>query len=229
MNAWCRALGLLGGMGIALCAGTGCGTTFLGGEGSVPEADEPKSLFAGLSSGDAGTSGGDLWNDGAANDGAADDGSLDGEQVAGEEYGDYRFSPDDADSYRTAVHQAEEYTASTQIRDVFFAFDSWALTQQDKQILQTNAEWIKDHPAGKVTIEGHCDERGTRAYNFVLAQKRAEAVRRYLVALGVSPERLIVSSLGKDRPFCEEPTAPCYQKNRRAHFVVGLEMASARP
>lgn len=172
----------------------------------------------------AGTSGDDLWNNQAG-----DPGNSDGEHVAGDDYATHRFSPDDAASYRQAVRQAERYTASTQIRDVYFSFDSWVLTQEDKRILKTNAEWLKDHPTGKVTIEGHCDERGTRAYNFVLGQKRAEAVRRYLVALGVSPERLIVSSFGKDRPFCEEQTAHCYRNNRRAHFVVGLEMASYQP
>lgn len=224
MNAWGRTIGLLGGVGIALFAGVGCGTTSLTGEGGISGAEGPLPVHTALSDEVAGTSGDDLWNDQST-----DPGNSDGEHVAGDDYATHRFSPDDAASYRAAVRQAEQYTASTQIRDVYFAFDSWTLTQQDKQILKTNAEWLKAHPTGKVTIEGHCDERGTRAYNFVLGQNRADAVRRYLVALGVSPERLIVSSFGKDRPFCEEQTAHCYRNNRRAHFVVGLEMASYRP
>ena len=69
-------------------------------------------------------------------------------------------------------------------------------------------------------VEGHCDERGTAAYNLVLGEKRAKAVRNYLVELGVGADRLSIVSYGKERPFCNERAESCYQQNRRGHLVV---------
>jgi len=69
-------------------------------------------------------------------------------------------------------------------------------------------------------VEGHCDERGTSAYNLVLAEKRAKSVRNYLMELGIKAERFVVVSYGKERPFCKERTEACYQQNRRGHLVV---------
>jgi len=106
------------------------------------------------------------------------------------------------------------------LRDVFFAFDSFAISEEGRQSLSRDAEWIKSNPGSQLKIEGHCDERGTSAYNLVLGEKRAKAARNYLVELGVSANRLAVVSFGKERPFCRDHSESCYAQNRRAHVVV---------
>ena len=118
--------------------------------------------------------------------------------------------------------QAEEQAASAQagLNDVFFGYDSWTISEEGRQALMQDAQWIKANGGALVKIEGHCDERGTLAYNLVLGEKRAKAVRNYLVELGVSANRLSVVSYGKERPFCNEHNETCYQLNRRGHVVV---------
>lgn len=106
------------------------------------------------------------------------------------------------------------------LRDVFFAYDSFAISEEGRQALSRNAEWIKSNPGAQLKIEGHCDERGTSAYNLVLGEKRAKAARNYLVELGVSANRLAVVSYGKERPFCKDHSESCYAQNRRGHVVV---------
>ena len=115
-----------------------------------------------------------------------------------------------------------EQTASVAagLRDVFFAYDSFSLTDEGRYALSSNAEWIKSNPQSQLKIEGHCDERGTSAYNLVLGEKRAKAVRNYLIELGVTPQHLSVVSYGKERPFCTEHGEQCYSMNRRGHLVV---------
>ncbi|MEP7152093.1 MAG: OmpA family protein [Nitrospira sp.] len=118
--------------------------------------------------------------------------------------------------------QAKEQAASAEagLRDVFFGYDSWTITEEGRQSLTQDAQWIKGNAGALVKIEGHCDERGTLAYNLVLGEKRAKAVRNYLVELGVGANRLAVVSYGKERPFCNERNEGCYQQNRRGHVVV---------
>lgn len=118
--------------------------------------------------------------------------------------------------------QAKEQAASAEagLRDVFFGYDSWTISEEGRQSLMQDAQWIKVNSGALVKIEGHCDERGTLAYNLVLGEKRAKAVRNYLVELGVGANRLAVVSYGKERPFCNERSESCYQQNRRGHVVV---------
>lgn len=132
-------------------------------------------------------------------------------------------SPNDYWLNRT---RAEQFTAQSGLEDVHFDFNSIQLSERAKTILMANAEWLKTHPDAAVTIEGHCDERGTASYNYVLGEKRAIRTKNYLVSLGVSDERLQIMSYGKDNPACWDPTEPCYQKNRRAHLVLGITVAS---
>ncbi len=122
--------------------------------------------------------------------------------------------------------RAEQFTAQSGLQDVHFAFNSIQLTEEAKMILVANAEWLKSHPEAEVTIEGHCDDRGTSSYNYVLGEKRAVRTKAFLASLGVSNERLNVMSYGKDNPACWEPTDSCYQKNRRAHLVLGISGSS---
>ncbi|HZS12778.1 MAG TPA: peptidoglycan-associated lipoprotein Pal, partial [Nitrospirales bacterium] len=111
-------------------------------------------------------------------------------------------------------------TAAAGLEDVFFAFDSWQLTADAKQALMLDAEWMKSNVDKPILIEGHCDERGTLAYNLVLGEKRAKAAQKYLQELGVTSTRLSVVSYGKERPFCKDRDEGCYQKNRRSHIVL---------
>lgn len=105
-------------------------------------------------------------------------------------------------------------------QDVFFGFDSWSISEEAKASLAKSAVWLKENPTASLTVEGHCDERGSAAYNLVLGEKRAKAVRHYLMELGVSPKRVTAVSYGEERPFCSDPTESCYQLNRRGHLVV---------
>ncbi|HMK22822.1 MAG TPA: peptidoglycan-associated lipoprotein Pal [Terriglobales bacterium] len=124
------------------------------------------------------------------------------------------------------ARQAEEIrsemaaTEAAGLRDVFFAFDSFAITEEGRQSLSRDADWARSNPAGRLRIEGHCDERGTSAYNIVLGEKRAKTVRNYLVELGIDTKRLAVVSYGKERPFCKDHEETCYAQNRRGHLVV---------
>ena len=89
----------------------------------------------------------------------------------------------------------------------------YAISEEGRQALSQNAEWMRVNPRALVKVEGHCDERGTSAYNLVLGEKRAKAVRNYLVELGVPANRLSVVSYGKERPFCNERAESCYQQS----------------
>jgi peptidoglycan-associated lipoprotein len=105
------------------------------------------------------------------------------------------------------------------LKDVHFAYDSYELNGEARDILAANAEWLKDNPRARTEIEGHCDERGTVEYNLALGARRAKAVKDYLVTLGISGDRLSTISYGEELPLCREQTEQCYARNRRVHFV----------
>jgi peptidoglycan-associated lipoprotein len=111
-------------------------------------------------------------------------------------------------------------TDSSTLGDIYFDFDRFVVREDAEPILVANAAWIKSMPGKSVLIEGHCDERGTQAYNLVLGEKRARSAKRYLEDLGVPGSRLQIISYGEVRPFCKEHDEHCYQLNRRAHFVA---------
>ncbi|GJL57717.1 MAG: hypothetical protein NPIRA03_05740 [Nitrospirales bacterium] len=107
-----------------------------------------------------------------------------------------------------------------QVQDIYFAFDSWNISSRAAKYLEEGAQWLQANPGKVLTIEGHCDQRGTQDYNLVLGKKRAEAAREYLVNLGVQPDRIKIVSYGKERPFCQNDSEDCFQENRRNHMVV---------
>ena len=107
-----------------------------------------------------------------------------------------------------------------ELGDVFFAFDKYNLTDESKRTLETSSSELKRASDAKIIIEGHCDERGTKAYNLALGEKRAKAARDYLVSLGVSGSRITIISYGKERPFDPGHNEAAWAKNRRAHFVI---------
>jgi len=116
------------------------------------------------------------------------------------------------------AEQAASFAAG--LRDVLFDYDSWTISEDGRQALSRDADWMKSNSSTLVKVEGHCDERGTSAYNLVLGEKRAKAARNYLVELGVGANRLSVVSYGKERPSCNEHAESCYQQNRRGHLVL---------
>lgn len=106
------------------------------------------------------------------------------------------------------------------LKDAFFDYDRSELRDDARKALAADSEWLKMYPSVRILVEGHCDERGTEAYNLALGERRAQAAEEYLAALGVSSSRVKVVSYGKERPFCTEATDPCYQENRRGHVVI---------
>ncbi len=106
-----------------------------------------------------------------------------------------------------------------EVRDAYFDYDSAAIRPDAREALQKTADFLKNYPNVRVTIEGHCDERGSTEYNLALGQRRANAVKEYLVSLGLPADHLNTTSWGKEKPFCTESTEACYQQNRRGHFA----------
>jgi peptidoglycan-associated lipoprotein len=104
--------------------------------------------------------------------------------------------------------------------DVFFAYDSVDLSEEGRASLQKNLQWLNRWPSTKIMIEGHADSRGTNEYNLALAERRADATRDYLVSLGLPADRVTIVSKGEEQPSCAEETEPCWQQNRRGHFIV---------
>lgn len=119
-----------------------------------------------------------------------------------------------------AVQKAQTYLAKTIGDTVQFGYDSYDLTDSARQLLLGQAKWLQRYPNLQVTIEGHCDERGTREYNLALGERRASSVKTYLVALGVDPTRINVISFGKERPVSGGSAESAWSKNRRATTVV---------
>lgn len=106
------------------------------------------------------------------------------------------------------------------LSDAFFDYDQADLREDARSVLAGDATWMKKHSTVQVLIEGHCDERGTAAYNLALGDRRANAAKEYLVSLGIDGTRLRTVSYGKERPFCNDSTESCWQQNRRAHLVI---------
>jgi peptidoglycan-associated lipoprotein len=106
------------------------------------------------------------------------------------------------------------------VRDAYFDFNKSDIRADAQAALRKDAEFFRSYPQVRVTIEGHCDDRGSTEYNIGLGERRAQATKNYLVSLGISAERMDTVSWGKERPFCTEQTEECWQQNRRAHFVA---------
>lgn len=104
--------------------------------------------------------------------------------------------------------------------DVHFAFDSFFLDTEAERILEQKATWLQDNADVSVQIEGHCDERGTSAYNLALGERRANAVQQYLTVIGVDPGRLSTISYGEEQPLDPGHDEAAWSRNRRAHFVI---------
>jgi peptidoglycan-associated lipoprotein len=114
----------------------------------------------------------------------------------------------------------DQLNAEKPLDDVFFDLDRAELRSDSKTPLQKDADWLKKWTSTQVTIEGHCDSRGSSEYNLALGSRRATAVKEYLANLGVPVGRITTISKGKEQPFCSEDNESCWQQNRRGHFVI---------
>jgi peptidoglycan-associated lipoprotein len=106
-----------------------------------------------------------------------------------------------------------------EVRDAYFDFNKADIRSDARTALSQTASYLRSYPTERVTVEGHCDERGSTEYNLALGDRRASAVKQYLVSLGISADRINTVSFGKEKPFCMQSTEECYQQNRRGHFV----------
>lgn len=120
----------------------------------------------------------------------------------------------------TPSDRAEGGEAVASLQDVFFEFDQWLIQPESRKLLEADAQWLAAHPQAKIQIEGHADERGTEEYNLALGERRAKSVMNFLVNLGISASRLSSISYGEEKPFCNDKSETCFEKNRRAHFVA---------
>jgi peptidoglycan-associated lipoprotein len=114
----------------------------------------------------------------------------------------------------------EQLNAEKPLDDVFFELDKSDIKDEGRTSLQKDADWMKKWTSTSVTVEGHCDSRGSSEYNLALGSRRAEAVKAYLVSLGIPDGRVTIVSKGKEQPFCNEENESCWQQNRRGHFVI---------
>lgn len=113
-----------------------------------------------------------------------------------------------------------DFVASVTSDRIFFDTDSSDVDAQDRATLQSQAAWLNKYPAKRVTIEGHCDERGTREYNLALGERRANATKNALIALGISADRMSTISYGKERPDALGSDESAWARNRRAVTVT---------
>ena len=121
---------------------------------------------------------------------------------------------------RVGAGTLDEINRNSPLKPVFFDYDRTDISAEAQRILDANAEVLKKNATWVITIEGHCDERGTAEYNLALGERRAGAARTYLVSLGIAGDRIRTVSYGKEFPFDPAHTEEAWAKNRRGHFVV---------
>ena len=114
----------------------------------------------------------------------------------------------------------DDINRDSPLKPLFYGLDQAEVDSPGQQVLQANADVLKKYSSWQVTVEGHCDERGTAEYNLALGERRAVAARNYLVSLGIAADRIKTVSYGKEFPFYPAHTEAAWAKNRRAHFVV---------
>ncbi len=120
----------------------------------------------------------------------------------------------------TAEELSPEEKAKAVFTDVLFDFDKYDIRPDARPILDAVAAFLNENTELNIIIEGHCDERGTNEYNLALGERRAKSAKNYLVSLGVAPSRIITITYGEEKPLCTQHNEACWQRNRRAHFVV---------
>ncbi|MET0501917.1 MAG: OmpA family protein [Candidatus Binatia bacterium] len=113
------------------------------------------------------------------------------------------------------------------LQDVYYEFDSTTLRSDAEATLKQNADWMKANPTAKVEIEGHCDDIGSDEYNLALGAQRAQIAKDFLVSEGIATDRLVTISYGKEAPACFDRSDECRVRNRRARFVVFVDLPTS--
>ena len=129
-------------------------------------------------------------------------------------------NPGEGDSDTVAAPINEQFRREVSSDTVHFAFDQYDIDPEARAILDSQAQWLTSHPNTRITIEGHCDERGTREYNLALGDRRANAAKNYLASRGISPARITTISYGKERPIALGSDDASWAQNRRAVTIV---------
>ena len=119
-----------------------------------------------------------------------------------------------------ASKTVDQLNAEHPLADAYFDLDSQTIRDDAKPVLQKDADWLKRWTSAKVVVEGHADSRGSAEYNLALGERRATAVRAYLVNLGIPADRIQVVSKGKEAPVCTDENESCWAQNRRGHFLI---------
>ena len=119
-----------------------------------------------------------------------------------------------------AQKTVDQLNAEMPLGDVMFDYDQSTIRDDQRAALQRNADYLRRWMSVRVSVEGHADSRGTNEYNLALGERRANAVKEYLVGLGVATDRMVVVSKGEETPACTEETDACFERNRRGHFVI---------
>lgn len=131
-----------------------------------------------------------------------------------------RLAREKAEAERREMEQKAQAKADFFGLHVHFEFDSFVLTSEAMRMLDTKVAWLRANPTVKVTVEGHCDERGTQEYNLALGDRRARAAKKYLVDSGIAGDRVATISYGEERPLDGAKTEAAWAQNRRAQFVI---------
>lgn len=167
-------------------------------------------------------------NDGVTQEQVADDEAQNAEQEAKDKKAaeEERLKAEELERQKKLEQQKreeqEKKEAIRNFRDVniYFSFDSSEISGEARSILEEKSQWLMENRDAKITVEGHCDERGTTQYNLALGERRAESVKTYLVALGVDSSRISTISYGEERPAVEGSGEEAWSKNRRAEFII---------
>ena len=114
----------------------------------------------------------------------------------------------------------DQLNAEMPLADVLFDYDMSNIRDDQRALLQKNADWMRKWTTTRVTVEGHADARGTNEYNLALGERRGNAVKNYMISLGIDANRVMVISKGEEAPVCTEMTDACYQRNRRGKFII---------
>ncbi len=126
----------------------------------------------------------------------------------------------DAAAATPALSAGDASAAAPELETIYYAFDSFSLSNEARNALKTNAQWLTENPTATIQVEGHCDERGTTEYNLALGERRSNAAKDYLQKLGVDASRISVISYGEERPQEMGSEEGAWAKNRRASFVI---------
>ena len=128
-------------------------------------------------------------------------------------------TPEESRGFKNLPFGQRSYEKTGELGTIYFDFDKSIIRPEDGQLLEKNAQWIKNTPYAEVLVEGHCDERGTKEYNIALGEKRAESVKKYYTALGIDNAKIEVLSWGEERPQDSGHNETAWAKNRRAETL----------